>query len=386
MTCGLAEPTALAGRITSERRDDRVVNPLDRVDTQTILAGQGDWIDDELATSLAAHPLACVDREYPHYVRSVDSPDDTARPSDQHPVFYGCYDWHSAVHSHWSLVRQLRLIEGHPDESAIETSIDARLTPDAVAGEVAFFTENETFERPYGWGWLLRLAVELRAWDDGRADRWAETLRPLESTIVDLVETNFLPMDRLLRVGTHGNSAFALACVLDYARAVDDTSLESKTIETAERFFADDRDYSLDYEPIGWDFLSPGLAEADLMRRIRPPEEFTDWFEDFLPAVVDDPRTALPDPIGVAPGTDDGMALHLVGLDLSRAWCLAGIADVIEDASLRNALTDSAGAHAEAGLELAFTDDYDGAHWLTSFVCYLVTRNDGLIAPPPSDA
>ncbi|WP_290814909.1 DUF2891 domain-containing protein [Halovivax sp.] len=357
------------------------MNPIESADPDAVLSGRGDWIDPALAERFSEHPLDSVEREFPHYVRSIDSPDDVVRPSEQHPVFYGCYDWHSAVHSHWSLCRQLRLFADHPAERRIVESVRSRLTPENVEREVAHVEENPSFEKPYGWGWLLRLAAELHLWEDPRADEWRATLRPLEDRIVALVETEFLTQERPLRVGTHGNSAFALGCVLDYARVTGDASLESAAVETSRRFYADDRDYPLAYEPIGWDFLSPGLAEADLLGRVLDREAFAAWLDGFLPDVTEPPHDAIPVPVGVDPDADDGMALHLVGLNLSRAWCMAGIADVLGDHPYAPVFERSARDHAEAGLAVAFTDAYAGSHWLTSFALYLLTRNDGGIAP-----
>lgn len=347
-------------------------------DDEALLAGRGDWLDPAQLAALAAHPLACIDTEYPHFVHSSEGPEDHEPPAERHPVFYGCFDWHSAVHSHWCLLRQRRLFAAHPEADAIDERLAERFTPEAVAAEVAFFESNETFERPYGWGWFLRLIAELSLWDDDRGAAWRETLRPLEERIVTLVETEFLTMDRPHRVGTHGNSAFALAGVLDYARVTEHGDLEAAVTRTARAFYLDDRDYPVGYEPLGWDFLSPGLAEADLMRRVLDPDRFADWFDGFWPTEAPSPDGVL-EPVAVDPS--DGAALHLVGLNLSRAWCLAGLAETLAPHQKGGTFRRSAVRHAERGLAEAFTDDYAGAHWLSSFVLYLLTRNAGGIAP-----
>ena len=344
--------------------------PFEAVATETLLAGRSDWIDREAAATLADRPLEAVDTEFPHHVGAVDSPDGPERPRERHPVFYGCFDWHSAVHCHWALVRGLRLVDDHPDADAIGRSLDARLTPANVRREVDRFEADPSFERPYGWGWFLRLAAELARWDDDRADAWRSTLAPLERTIRARVADDFLARSRPLRVGTHHNSAFALGCVLDYARTVGRDDLAAAAAETARDCFADDRDYPIEYEPLGWDFLSPALIEADLLRRVSDPPRFHAWFDRFLP---DFDGTDL-DPVDA--GADGGVALHLVGLNLSRAWCLAGLADAL-DGRRAATLSRCAERHAERGLARAFTDDYAGAHWLPSFALYLLTRNEG---------
>lgn len=354
---------------------------LEDVDTATILAGGSDWLSSESASTLAAHPLDCIETAFPHVKWSVEGPEETAQPTADHPVFYGCFDWHSAVHSHWSLVRQLRLVDAHPDEAAIIESIDARLTPDNVAAEVDYLAENQSFEKPYGWGWLLRLATELHLWEADQADRWREKLRPLETQVVDLVEAEFLPQDRPFRVGTHHNSAFALQCVLDYARVVSNESLAAATCETAERFYADDRDAPVAYEPFGWDFLSPALTEADLMRRVLDGPHFEGWLDGFLPDVTRSPHASILKPAEVDTDPDEEIALHLVGLNLAKAWCLADLAASLSDHQYADVFEQAAERHVEASLDQAFTEEYAGSHWLATFVLYLATRNAGGIAP-----
>ncbi|SHH63495.1 DUF2891 family protein [Halobaculum gomorrense] len=300
------------------------MNDLSPPDDQTLVADRADWVDADAAAHLTAHPLDGVGTEYPHATGAVDGPGDVTPPRERHPVFYGCFDWHSAVHSHWCLVRALRVFPEHPDREAIVAGIDEQLTPDGVAGEIAWFDEHETFERPYGWAWLLALAAELDRWDDPRAARWSDALDPLEEQIRDRVAERFLPMGRPFRVGTHGNSAFALSLVLDYARTVGDGALNRSATETALAFSRDDADAPIGLEPLGWDFLSPALVEADLMRRVLDGDAFVRWLDGYLPDA-----DALPAP---------------------------------------------------ASVDEAFTDDYAGSHWLSSFVCYLLTRNEGGIA------
>lgn len=357
------------------------MDAFDDVGTEAILSGDADWLTDEVADTLAAHPLDCVETEFPHARWSVESADETVRPSEDHPVFYGCFDWHSTVHSHWSLIRQRRLVDGHPRESAIVESLRRRVTPSNVDQEVEYFEKHESFEKPYGWAWLLRLAAELHLWDDDRAGEWRTLLEPLESRIVDLVATEFLPQDRPFRVGTHGNSAFALQAVLDYARVTDDESLAADASATARRFFADDEDAPVAYEPFGWDFLSPSLAEADLMRRVLDRPEFAAWLDGFLPDVTASPHESILRPVEVDANPDEDVALHLVGLNLSKAWSFAGIADSLPDHPRRDAFERAARRHVEDSIDLAFTDEYAGSHWLSTFVLYLGTRNAGGIAP-----
>ena len=350
---------------------------------ETILAGRADTLPTAVIEALAAQPLDCVETEYPHWQRLIDGPDDVTPPSERHPVFYGCYDWHSAVHSHWSLVRGLRLAPDLERGEAIRESIEGRLTEAAVETEVAYFEEHPTFERPYGWAWLLRLAGELHLWDDPQGDTWRQRLLPLEDRIVELVETDLLAQPRPFRVGTHGNTAFALTGVLEYARCVGATDLERETEATARRLFEDDIDAPVAYEPLGWDFLSPSLVEADLLARVMAPAEFASWLEGFLLDPASTASQTLLEPIDVDAIDGDGIQLHYVGLHLANAWCLAGIADTLEEATMLEddeiASVYERGAirNARAGLDRVLTDDYAGSHWLASFALYLLTRKEG---------
>lgn len=357
------------------------MDSLDSIDTETILSGQSEWIEPDLMKTLSEYCLDCTETEFPHFVFSIDSMDDIDRPMEQHPIFYGCFDWHSAVHSHWCLIRQLRLVDDHPEESEIRQSLASRITVENVEQEVGYFETNETFEKPYGWAWFLRLSSELALWDDHHADDWRDVLGPLEDRIVELVRSEFLPQDRPFRVGTHANSAFALQGVLDYARVTDNASLESETLETSKEFYMKDRNAPVEYEPLGWDFLSPTLVEADLMRRVLDQDEFVKWFDGFLPDVTVSPRDTFLEPIEVNPESDSGIELHLVGLNLSKAWCLADLVSVLDGHLYVEQFEEGARRHTEYGLRGAFTEDYAGAHWLSSYVLYLLTRNDGGIAP-----
>lgn len=357
------------------------MDPLSAVDVETILSGTADWIEPEIAAALAHHPLDSIETEFPHYVREIDSPDGVDRPTELHPVFYGCYDWHSSVHSHWALIRQLRLIDDHPNRSEIIERIDSRFTADNIQREVAYFETHESFEKPYGWAWLLHLTAELSLWEDSTADEWASILDPLEQRILELVQSEFLTQDRPFRVGGHHNSAFALHCLHDYAITTGAGSLATAVGDTAIRFYENDRNYPVEYEPFGWDFLSPALTEANLMQRIYDDEALERWIDTFLPDLTASPFDQILHPAEVSSDPDEGVALHLVGLNVSKAWCLAELADSLEGHRYGPILQQSARDHAERGLEQAFTDSYAGSHWLSSFVLYLLTRNEAGISP-----
>ena len=111
--------------------------------------------------------LRCADAEFPNKPDHVISAStDMARPRDAHPAFYGCFDWHSSVHGHWVLVRALKLQPDLPDAPRIRALLDAHLSTAAIAGELEYLRQpaHKTFQRSYGWAWLLKLSEELRGW------------------------------------------------------------------------------------------------------------------------------------------------------------------------------------------------------------------------------
>src|SRR2546429_10001132 len=72
-------------------------------------------LDAGAAARFAALALKCLHQEYPNHISHTLGGDADARaPRELTPAFYGCYDWHSAVHAHWLLVRLIRLIPAAP--------------------------------------------------------------------------------------------------------------------------------------------------------------------------------------------------------------------------------------------------------------------------------
>jgi len=323
------------------------------------------------AAHFAQLAVDCVQRELPNTIsHMINSPADVRSPRQLHPAFYGCLDWHSAVHGHWLLVRLLRAVPALPD-AAIRAALDANLTADNLAAEVAYFAgaNRQSYERPYGWAWLLQLATELHGWDDRDGRRWSAHLAPLTETIVARY-LGFLPKQTFpVRAGVHANTAFGLALAHDYARATGHATLDALIVERAKTYYAADRDAPAGWEPGGEDFLSPALVEADLMRRILPPDAFAGWLHGFLPHGL---PPSLQQPALVSDRSDPKLA-HLDGLNLSRAWCLRAVAAALPAADpLRAAFTASGDAHAAAGLAHVATGDYMGEHWLASFAVYLL--------------
>lgn len=341
-------------------------------------------IEPALETRFMSMALDCVQREYPNKISHVLSSDaDAQTPRALHPAFYGCFDWHSSVHGHWLLVRLLRTMPEDAMTQAATAALDANLTEQNIAGEMAYF-EGEgraAFERPYGLAWLLQLGAELREWDDPRARRWSAAIAPLEQTVADRFRTWLPNLAYPIRIGTHNQSAFALALGLDWARQAGDRELETLIVGKAMEFHAGDRNCPISYEPSGEDFLSPCLMEADLMRRILPQDEFSAWLGNFLPDIPQDGSGDWLAP-GVVLDSTDGKLVHLDGVNLSRAWALEGVASALPQSDPRRAaLLAAAAIHRETGTAAVNGEDYAGGHWLASFATYLVTGR-GLQAPP----
>jgi hypothetical protein len=304
----------------------------------------------ELARLFARVALANIDREYPRHAQQLlTARDDERSERALHPAFYGSYDWHSAVHMHWLLARLLRLYPTSREAILISDALDVHLTAENLERERDYFRgpAGRTFERPYGWAWLLELQAEALA----LKSRWSRALQPLAA---DLAE-RFADYVRLapypVRAGVHGNSAFACLLALDYARAAGEPALELEIRKAARRWFGADRAAPIAYEPSLDDFLSPALVEAALMRQVMDESEFYPWLQRFAPQGFD----PLAEPPTVVDHADPKQS-HLDGLCLSRAWCFQRLGN----AEAARTLVDAAMAHVAGG-------DYAGEHWLASF-------------------
>jgi hypothetical protein len=321
------------------------------------------------AARFARMALDCIHKEYPNKIaHSLNSDADVKPPRELTPAFYGCYDWHSSVHGHWLLVRLTRLFPKEPFAADARRAISQDLTEANIAQEIRYLSAEgrNTFERPYGLAWLLELAAELREWNDPDARQWSAALGPLDQAVTARI-TSWLPkLDHPIRTGEHNNTAFAMGLMLDYARITGNAQFGQLVESRARDYYGKDRNCPLSYEPSGEDFLSPCLAEADLMRRVFPPGEFARWFNDFL-ARVDLQPTRVTD-------VTDGKLYHLAGLNLSRCWMLEGVlASLSAEDARRKPLVELASRLREAGLEGIKSEHYEGGHWLGSFAVYLVS-------------
>ncbi len=328
----------------------------------------------ELASRFATLALGHVRREYPNKLDHViNDATELRSPRELHPLFFGSFDWHSCVHGYWLLARLLRTVDSLPEAPSIRALFDAQITAANVAGEVAYLRQPNrgTFERPYGWGWLLMLAGELARFESAEAKRWSATLEPLAKEFVGRFR-DFIPKATYpIRSGAHYNSAFAFVLAFDYAATVGDTSLASLLRERAIAWFGNDADCQA-WEPGGDDFLSPALIEAECMRGALPDVEFGEWFTRFLPRLAAREPATLFAPAIVSDRTD-GKIGHLDGLNFTRAWCWRSLAASLASSDPRRAaMEDAARRHVDASLP-HIAGDYMGEHWLATFALLALT-------------
>ncbi len=330
----------------------------------------------EQASRFAQLALKCISREFPNKPEHVlNDASDVLSPRALHPAFYGCFDWHSSVHGHWMLVRLMRMFPGLPEGTAVRAALDRNLSAANLRAEAAYLDapNRQSFERTYGWAWLLKLGEELRGWDDEDGRTWSANLQPLVDAIAARYQ-DFLPKQNYpIRTGVHPNTAFGLAFALDYARSAGNRNLEILIVERARTYFLADTSYPASWEPGGEDFFSPSLMEADLMRRVLGSDEFQEWFRRFLPAIGEREPRSLLEPAIVTDRSDPKL-VHLDGLNLSRAWCMIRIAAALQsDDPVRRILDNSASRHADAALSYVASGEYAGEHWLASFAVYLLS-------------
>ena len=323
----------------------------------------------ELATRFASLVLSHVKQEYPNKLDHVlNGPDDLRSPRRLHPVFYGSFDWHSNVHGYWLLATLYRRF---PELGEIREEIrmlfDTQFVERNIEDELIYLRQPSrgTFERPYGWAWLLMLAAELARHDGDEGRRWSRLLRPLDEEFARRF-AEFLPKAIYpIRVGTHFNTAFALSLAIEYADTIHDLVFGDLLRAKANEWYGEDADCQA-WEPSLDDFLSSALIEAECMRRVLEADQWTVWMQRFLPFLAaKDPETLFT-PV-VVTDRSDGKIAHLDGLNLSRAWCWRSIATNWDRRDTRHAIAlDAADRHLAASLPHV-AGDYAGAHWLATF-------------------
>ena len=314
------------------------------------------------AANLMQLPLSCAETEYPNKLnQTLHSSEDLASPKALHPAFYGCFDWHSAVHGHWSMVRLLKAFPALEGRDRAVTILQQHITAANVATDLAYMKLNSSWERPYGWAWLLKLMTELHTWDDPMAGPLAAALKPLAEHLSGLYVAHLPKLVYPIRVGEHANTAFGLTFAWDYALLFEDTVLKAAIKQRAQDFYLEDKNCPIGWEPSGYDFLSPCLQELDLMRRVLPEKQFMLWVKGFMPQLLS-PDFDLA--VGEVYDRTDGKLVHLDGLNFSRAWVLDALGRQYPQFSHLSVTADK---HLAYSLPNLVDDSYEGGHWLGSF-------------------
>jgi len=334
-------------------------------------------LSEDAARRLARLPLHCIITEFPNKTsHTADSASDAILlPSQLHPSFYGCLDWHSSVHGHWLLVKVLKEFPSISIRDSIINVLNNSFQAEKISGEAAYFSKfktTATYERTYGWAWLLKLDQELLTWNDPLAKQWHAALQPLTQKVVQLWK-NFLPKQTYPnRSGVHPNTAFGLVFAIDWARQVRDTSFENLIISKSKAYYLNSVDTPAYLEPDGSDFLSPSLEIADLMRRILSKTSFVNWLNKFY-----EPRSiARITQMPVVSDRTDFQIVHLDGLSLSRAWCMKGIASQLPASHpLKKKFETTAATFLKQALPNVTSGNYGGDHWLASFALYALSLN-----------
>jgi len=338
--------------------------------------------DKNTAMWLVALPLGCVDKlhEPPRSRGYIYESTITLKPGFQKTrAFYGCFDWHSAVNSTWTLAKVLKTFPDLPLAQLIREKLSDHLTADAIKGEVAFFNEegNKAFERPYGWAWVLRLYAELKSWDDPDAKKWAANLEPLAKLLLERTMPYLKTLAEPMRIGTHQNTAYALKLLNEYARATGDKALQTAVSERARKFFGTDYGCAPNVEVSGSDFFSPCLVEAAIMGDVMTPPDFAAWLTKFMPATDSPAFQSLAGVNMEMPGTAEelkkadmlGAKAHLVGLGVSRARALEDIAASLPPSDPRVAIYHSvATSLAQISIKAMYEASYEGTHWIATYI------------------
>ena len=319
------------------------------------------------AQRLVNLPMHCVDIEYPNKLgQTIGGFKDLKSPKELHPAFYGCFDWHSSVHGHWSMVSLLKQFPKLENNAEIKSKLLKHISKENILKEVDYFLgkHNKSYERTYGWAWVLKLAEALHTWDDKIARELEDNLQPLTDLIVQKY-LDFIPnLNYPVRAGEHPNTAFGLTFAWDYALVVGDESMLEMIKNSARKFYLNDSDCPISWEPSGYDFLSPCLQEAAIMKRVLPRKVFTNWFANFLPQLKDINYQLA---VGEVSDRTDGKLVHLDGVNFSRAWALF---DIVKDLPSYNHLKKIAYEHINYSLPNVVGDSYEGGHWLGSFAIY----------------
>lgn len=332
-------------------------------------------LTEETALKLSKLPLHCINTEFPNKTSHLSDTkkDAVLLPSELHPVFYGCLDWHSSVHGHWMLVKLLKEFPNLENKDSIITVLDQSFQKDKMEIEASYFgkyTASDTYERTYGWAWILKLDEELYTWDSPQGKKWHASLQPLTNKILSLWKAYLPKQTYPNRTGVHPNTAFGLCFAYDWAKTTDDTAFLQQITQKARDFYYPNTNIPAHLEPDGSDFFSPSLQEADIMKRVLPKGEFLKWLKHYFTKDGIAQICMLP----TVSDRNDYQIVHLDGLSFSRAWNMKSIASVLpENHPLKQKFGNTANQFIAKSLPVLFESGYGGGHWLASFAIYALT-------------
>lgn len=328
-------------------------------------------LNQDIALQLSRAPLHCIPAEFPNKTSHLaDAPEDARLlPSELHPVFYGCLDWHSSVHGHWMLVRLLQVYPDLPNKDSIIKVLDHSFQLEKMQLEAQYFgkyTASQNYERTYGWAWLLKLDEALGRSQDPVFHKWHTALQPLTEKIVALWKAYLPKQTYPNRTGVHPNTAFGLDFALDWALFKGDKGFEKAIREKARNFYGNNKNIPAYLEPDGSDFFSPSLMAATLMSKVLDKKEFQTWFKVYYSKESLERICSLP----TVSDRNDYQIVHLDGLAFSRAWCMRTIAKHLEASNpLKQKFVTTSDLFLEKTLPQVFSG-YGGEHWLASFAIY----------------
>jgi len=363
--CNTSEnPSANPSKTSSVKEKEVIISKITVEKPLQLTANQ--------ANNLMELPLACIHTEYPNKLgQTIGGKEDLKEPKHLHPAFYGCFDWHSAVHGHWSLVKLLKSFPEIEKAAEAKMKLSQSLSKENIEKEVAYFKgkHNTSYERTYGWAWILKLAEELHTWNDPIAKELEKNLQPLTDVMVEKY-LDFLPkLNYPIRVGEHTNTAFGLSFAFDYANTLKNDKLIHIISSRAKDFYSKDANCPIDWEPSGYDFLSPCFEEIDLMRKVLDKPSFDHWISNFMPQLKTQDFKIQ---VGEVSDRTDGKLVHLDGLNFSRAWVLYGLANQYP---AYKHLINVANQHISYSLPNLVGDSYEGGHWLGTFAIYALDNS-----------
>ena len=356
-----------------------LLNQLSVLFSQANLTQKGDdgiyKLTESGASYFAKLSLQCADKQSPHFYEKYKEHYeivDSTTSKDLWPSFYGCFDWHSSVHNHWCMIKLLKNHPSIPEAALIRARLNEAFSVENMKYEAFFLSQNEEgyFEFPYGQSWFLKLADELKSWNDQDAKKWLKNSEPL----LVLIEENHLkywnatPSVKIS--GSHDSPAMGISFALDYSRSFKKKKLEKTLLAAAKKYYLTIENAPILSEPVEYDFMSGTLLIADLMRKVLSGKEYAAWLSKFTPELVDESRAQLALKINKTE-VHDGYESHWDGFHLNRIWCLNGMLISLPKKSMSPSLkgkwTNAMNEMWDYAQLSIGKGNYDIDHWLSSF-------------------